>query len=84
MSTGGRWGAVREWGYQMTEWLTLEEAAAHIKVARRTLGAWVRQGKVKGYLLSGTIRHVYRFRREDLDAMLAPSSAVPAEREAAC
>ena len=64
----------------MNEWLTLEEAAAHLKVARRTLGAWVRQGKVKGFLLSGTIRHVWRFRREDLDAMLLSSSAGSADR----
>ena len=64
----------------MNEWLTLEEAAAHLKVARRTLAAWARQGKVRGYLLSGTIRHVWRFRREDLDAMLLASSAGSADR----
>jgi excisionase family DNA binding protein len=64
----------------MNEWLTLEEAAAHLKVARRTLAAWARLGKVKGYLLSGTIRHVWRFRREDLDAMLLASSAGSADR----
>lgn len=33
-----------------------------------------RQGKVKAYPLSGTRRHVWRFRQSDLDAMLiAPS-----------
>lgn len=63
----------------MNEWLTLEEAAAHLKVARCTLATWARQGKVRGYLLSGTIRHVWRFRREDLDAMLLASSAGSAD-----
>lgn len=62
-----------------TQWLTSEEAARYLKVNRRTLLEWVRQGKVKAFRLSGIIRHVWRFRREDLDAMLCASSAVPAE-----
>jgi excisionase family DNA binding protein len=73
-------------------WLTLSEAARHLKVKPRTLALWARQGKVKAYALSGTSRHVWRFRAEDLDAALlaspvlpsSPSSAVPAETEAAC
>ncbi len=76
----------------METWLTLSEAARHLKVKPRTLALWARQGKVKAYALSGSSRHVWRFRAEDLDAaLLAPpvlpssaSSAVPAEREAAC
>ena len=36
----------------------------------RTLLQWVRQGKIKGYKLSGTKRHVWRFQRADLDAAL--------------
>ncbi len=58
-------------------WLTAAEAAAYLKVEPRTLLSWVRQGKVRGYSLSGTRRHVWRFRPTDLDAMLtAPSVAV--------
>jgi len=67
----------------MTEWLTSTEAAAYLKVRPRTLLLWVRQGKIRGYRLSGTIRHVWRFRREDLDATITRSSAGPADTEAA-
>lgn len=76
----------------METWLTLTEAARHLKVKPRTLGLWTRQGKVKGFALSGSSRHVWRYRVEDLDAALlaspvlpsTPSPAVPAETEAAC
>jgi excisionase family DNA binding protein len=75
-----------------SQWLTLSEAASHLKIKPRTLALWARQGKVKAYALSGTARHVWRFRAEDLDAALlaspvlpsTPSSAVSAETEAAC
>ena len=49
------------------EWLTVKEAAQHLKVKPSTLLAWVRNGKVKGYALSGIRRRIWRFRREDLD-----------------
>lgn len=61
------------------EWLTAEEGAAYLKVERRTLLQWARQGKVVGYQLSGVARHVWRFRQSDLDAMLVPSSADSAD-----
>ena len=61
-------------GQQPTEWLTAEEAAQHLKVKTRTLLVWVRQGKVKGYALSGTRRRVWRFLRSDLNAMLTKPS----------
>jgi len=67
-----------------SEWLTAEEAAKYLKVKSRTLLLWVRQGKVKAFALSGIQRRVWRFRRHELDAMLLTSSAVSAEREAAC
>ena len=51
-----------------SEWLTTSEASQHLKVKARTLLLWVRQGKIKAHVLSGTQRHVWRFRREDLDA----------------
>lgn len=69
---------------QASEWLTANEAAEYLRVKPRTLLLWARQGKAKAYQLSGIARHVWRFRQSDLDAMLAPSSAVPAEREAVC
>jgi len=52
------------------QWLTAEEAAQYLKVKVRTLLHWARQGKVKGYPLSGTKRRVWRFLYADLDAML--------------
>ncbi len=53
-----------------TPWLTSREAASYLRVEHRTLLAWARQKKIKGYVLSGTRRHVWRFLRPDLDAML--------------
>ena len=35
-------------------WLTVAEAAQYLKIRVRTLLLWARQGKVKGYVLSGT------------------------------
>src|SRR5215831_2701290 len=62
---------------QHSSWLTAEEAAAHLRIRTRTLLQWARQGKVKGYLLSGVRRHVWRFRRIDLDATLELPSVLP-------
>ncbi len=61
-------------------WLTATEAAAYLKVKPRTLLLWVRQGKAKAFALSGTHRHVWRFRREDLDAILTPPSVAEPRR----
>jgi excisionase family DNA binding protein len=55
----------------VSDWLTSAEAALYLKVERRTLLQWVRQGKVRAYILSGTQRHVWRFKTTDLDAMLS-------------
>jgi excisionase family DNA binding protein len=66
----------------MPEWLTAREAAEHLKIRKATLLLWVRQRKIPAYKLSGTVRHVWRFKQSDLDAMLTASSAVSAEREA--
>jgi len=71
-----------------SEWLTVTEAAQHLKIKPRTLLLWVRQGKVKAFALSGTKRRVWRFRQTDLDATLVESpvltsntpSVRPAER----
>jgi len=61
------------------EWLTAAEAAQHLKVGRRTLLQWVREGKIPAHRLSGIRRCVWRFLKTELDAMLLPSSADSAE-----
>ena len=58
------------------KWLTANEAAAYLRVDSRTLLRWAREGKVLGFQLSGTTRHVWRFRHADLDGMLT-GPAVP-------
>jgi excisionase family DNA binding protein len=58
-------------------WLTAAEAAAYLKVKSRTLLLWVRQGKVKGFALSGTRRRVWRFRQSDLGAAVMESPVLP-------
>jgi excisionase family DNA binding protein len=35
------------------EWLTAKEAADYLRIKTRTLLLWTREGKVKGYALSG-------------------------------
>lgn len=50
------------------QWLTVEEAARYLRVKERTLLLWARQGQIRGFILSGTKRHVWRFRQADLDA----------------
>jgi excisionase family DNA binding protein len=62
------------------DWLTASEAAQHLKVKPRTLLQWARERKVPAHRLSGIRRSVWRFLRSELDAMLAPSSAGPADR----
>jgi excisionase family DNA binding protein len=61
------------------EWLTAGEAAQYLKVKVRTLLLWVRQGKVKAFALSGTKRHVWRFRRSDLDKTLMESTVLTSQ-----
>ena len=53
-----------------TPWLTSREAASYLRIEPRTLLLWARQGKVKGYTLSGTKRQTWRFLHSDLDATL--------------
>lgn len=67
----------------ISEWLTATEAAAYLKVKPRTLLAWARLGKIRGYRLSGTIRSIWRFKQSDLDATMLASSAGTADTEAA-
>jgi len=60
-----------------SKWMTAQEAAIYLRIERRTILSWVRQGKLKGYRLSGTKRYVWRFLSIDLDAMLKPPSVCP-------
>lgn len=64
-----------------SQWLTAEEAAAHLKVKTRCLLRWVRLGNLQAYTLSGTKRHVWRFRKEDLDAALLSKPVLGTIRE---
>jgi excisionase family DNA binding protein len=61
-------------------WMTATEAARYLKVQPRTLLLWARQGKLKGFALSGTKRRVWRFRQTDLDAILLSPSVLSNER----
>jgi excisionase family DNA binding protein len=54
-----------------TDWLTASEAAAYLKVKPRSLLLWTRQGKIKGHVLTGTKRRIWRFTKADLDAALS-------------
>jgi excisionase family DNA binding protein len=63
-----------------SNWLTANEAAGYLKIEPRTLLLWARQGKLKGYTLSGTRRHVWRFRTEDLDGAMIPLPSVAMNR----
>ena len=56
------------------EWMTLNEAAAYLKVKPRTLAQWVKQNKIPGHRLSGTKRVVWRFLQSELDALLASAT----------
>jgi excisionase family DNA binding protein len=56
--------------------MNAEQAAAYLGIDQRTLLSWARHGKVKGYRLSGTQRHVWRFLIEDLDAIMSAPSVV--------
>jgi len=64
-----------------TPYFTAAEAAAYLRIQRRTLLRWVRDRKIPAHRLSGTRRCVWRFLRTELDAVLTgavtliPSSA---------
>ena len=52
------------------EWLTLEEAAAYLKVAKPTIYRFCSEGCLPFYKLAGTGQR--RFKRADLDALFVP------------
>jgi excisionase family DNA binding protein len=59
-----------------TEWLTAEEAAAYLKMAVRTLLKHTRDGEIRGYVLLGTKRRIWRYRKADLNRYLLARSVV--------
>ena len=65
--------------HESADWLTPSEAALYLKVKVRTLLLWARQGKLKGYVLSGLQRRVWRFRQKDLDAAFQESGVLPSQ-----
>jgi excisionase family DNA binding protein len=58
-----------------TEWLTANEAAQYLKVQPRTILNWAKEARIPAHPLSGLKRVTWRFRKSELDAMLAPPSA---------
>jgi excisionase family DNA binding protein len=62
-----------------SEWLTVEEAAAYLKVKPRSLLLWIRQSKLPAYALSGTRRRVWRLLQRDLDSALRSKPVVSSE-----
>jgi len=56
------------------ELLTAVEAANYVKLNRRSFLRLVRNGEIRGYVLCGTKRRVWRFRKSDLDAALLARS----------
>lgn len=64
----------------ISQWMTAAEAARYLQIKPATLLLWARQGKVRGRILSGTLRHVWRFAQSDLDAMLASPSIALTEK----
>jgi len=67
-----------------TPWLTTSEAAAYLRVRPRTLLQWVRQGKLRAHVLSGTKRRTWRFRQADLDAVLVDATVLPSHTPSVC
>jgi hypothetical protein len=55
---------------QPSTWLSAAEAAAYLNFKVRTIHLWAKQAKLKGHVLSGTQRGVWRFLRSDLDAIV--------------
>ena len=52
------------------DWLTLEEAAAYLKVSKPTIYRFCAEGCLPFYKLAGTGQR--RFKYADLDALLVP------------
>ena len=62
------------------EWLTLEEAAAYLKVSKPTIYRFCAEGCLPFYKLAGTGQR--RFKYADLDALLVPGHPAEIRAEA--
>jgi excisionase family DNA binding protein len=54
----------------VTPWMTAMEAAAHLRVAHRTVLLWAKTGRIPAHRLSGTQRRTWRFLATELDAFI--------------
>jgi excisionase family DNA binding protein len=61
----------------VTEWLTVKEAMAYLKVSRATIFSWCASGKLPFYKIDSPVRGGRRFKRQDLDALLKPGGPEP-------
>jgi excisionase family DNA binding protein len=59
----------------MATWRTLDDAAAQLKIGRRTLTQWISDGKIKAYTIAGDRR-----RWVDLDEIKELRTPKPIER----
>jgi excisionase family DNA binding protein len=62
------------------EWLTLDEAAAYLKVSKPSIYRYCSEGRLAFYKLAGT--GARRFKRSDLDALLTLGQATPGKAAA--
>lgn len=53
------------------QWFTVDEAARYLRVSRRTIYKWTKDGRLPTYLI-GDRRH-RRYRRHDLDKVPRPA-----------
>jgi excisionase family DNA binding protein len=55
-----------------TPWMTRKDAALYMRVSVQTIDRWARDGMITRYSLPGGAD--YRYRRDELDALLAPEA----------
>jgi excisionase family DNA binding protein len=58
------------------ELLTVQQVAARLKLNPETVRRWLREGKLRGYLLGGD-RSGYRVAEHDLDAFISSRGNLP-------
>jgi excisionase family DNA binding protein len=58
------------------ELLTVQQVAVRLKMNPETIRRWLREGKLRGYLLGGD-RSGYRVAEQDLDAFIRARGNLP-------
>ena len=53
------------------EWLTVGEAARYLRVSKRTIYRWTKDGKLPAYMIGN--HRIRRYRRDDLDKVPRPA-----------